>query len=60
MTMTLRMERRTAREWLSSLPALLLLLMTIFLASGQVIHSQLLSIGENTWDNYFQLRAPEH
>ncbi|MTT53867.1 TRAP transporter large permease subunit [Alcanivorax sp. VBW004] len=57
MATSLRMERRTAREWFSSLPTLLLLLLTIFLASGQVIHSQLLSIGENTWDNYFQLRS---
>ncbi|WP_290510052.1 hypothetical protein, partial [Alcanivorax sp.] len=57
MMASLRIGQRTAREWFSSLPALLLLLMTIFLASGEVIHSQLLKIGENTWEGYFQLRG---
>ncbi|MED5387483.1 MAG: TRAP transporter large permease subunit [Pseudomonadota bacterium] len=57
MAISLRIGQRTGREWFSSMPALLLLLMTIFLASGEVIHSQLLKIGENTWENYFQLRG---
>ncbi|MDX1268998.1 MAG: acyl-CoA dehydrogenase family protein, partial [Oceanisphaera sp.] len=32
-------------------------MLTIFLASGEVIHSQLLKIGENTWEGYFKLRT---
>ena len=48
---------RTTREWFSSLPTLILLLLTILLASGEVIHSQLLKIGENTWEGYFLLRG---
>lgn len=48
--------KRSLAEWLSSLPALIILLTTVFLFSGQIIHSQLLKVGENTWDNYFLLR----
>ena len=49
--------KRTVTEWLSSLPTLIILLLTIFLSSGEIIHSQLLKIGENTWDEYFTLRG---
>jgi TRAP-type C4-dicarboxylate transport system permease large subunit len=49
--------RRSAGEWLSSLPTLLILLIVILLSSGQIIHSQLLQIGEHTWDDYFLLRT---
>lgn len=48
---------RSLSEWLSSLPTLIVLLMTIFLSSGEIIHSQLLKIGEKTWDEYFLLRG---
>ncbi len=51
MATSLRMERRTAREWFSSLPTLLLLLLTMFLASVQVLLAQLLAIGDNTWEH---------
>ncbi len=53
----MKMANRSVGEWLSSLPTLILLLLTVFLASGEVIHSQLLKIGENTWEGYFQLRG---
>ena len=49
--------RRSPQEWLSSLPVLLLLLVVVFLSSGQIIHSQMLKIGENTWEEYFLLRT---
>lgn len=48
---------RTPREWLSSLPVFVLLLVIVFLFSGQIIHSQLLRIGQDTWNNYFLLRS---
>jgi len=35
---SLSMAQRSAGEWLSSLPTIILLLLTIFLASGEVIH----------------------
>jgi len=54
---SLTVANRSVAEWLSSLPTLILLLLTIFLASGEVIHSQLLKIGENTWEGYFLLRG---
>src|SRR5690554_6837510 len=46
---------RTAGEWLSSFPTLILLLLSIFLASGDIIHSQLLKIGETSWQGYVAL-----
>ena len=48
---------RSPQEWLSSLPVLLLLMLVVFLSSGQIIHSQLLKIGESTWEEYFLLRT---
>src|SRR5690554_8176843 len=48
---------RTAGEWLSSFPTMIILLLTIFLASGEIIHSQLLKIGETSWQGYFELRS---
>ena len=48
---------RSSQEWLSTLPVFLLLLLVVFLSSGQIIHSQLLKIGESTWDEYFLLRT---
>jgi TRAP-type C4-dicarboxylate transport system permease large subunit len=56
-TRTFTVANRSAGEWLSSLPTMIILLITIFLASGEVIHSQLLKIGENTWQGYFELRT---
>ncbi|MBL7249509.1 TRAP transporter large permease subunit [Alloalcanivorax marinus] len=54
---TFTVARRSVGEWLSSLPTLFILLIVIFLSSGQIIHSQLLKIGEATWDEYFLLRG---
>ncbi|WP_101676357.1 TRAP transporter large permease subunit [Alloalcanivorax mobilis] len=54
---TLAFPRRSPQEWLSTLPVLLLLLLVVFLSSGQIIHSQLLKIGESTWEEYFLLRT---
>ena len=54
---TFTVANRSVGEWLSSLPTIVILLLTIFLASGEVIHSQLLKIGENTWQGYFELRT---
>ncbi|GAA5125232.1 TRAP transporter large permease subunit [Alloalcanivorax gelatiniphagus] len=54
---TFTVARRSVGEWLSSLPTLFILLIVIFLSSGQIIHSQLLKIGESTWDEYFLLRG---
>ena len=45
-TSSFTVANRSIGEWLSSLPTLILLLLTIFLSSGEVIHSQLLKIGE--------------
>ncbi|PKM22743.1 MAG: C4-dicarboxylate ABC transporter [Gammaproteobacteria bacterium HGW-Gammaproteobacteria-14] len=56
-TRSLTVANRSVGEWLSSLPTVIILLLTIFLASGEIIHSQLLKIGENTWQGYFELRT---
>ncbi|ASK34485.1 C4-dicarboxylate ABC transporter [Alcanivorax sp. N3-2A] len=50
-------KSRTISEWLCSLPTLIILLLVIFLSSGQIIHSQLLKFGEQTWEDYFLLRG---
>ena len=54
---TFTVANRSAGEWLSSLPTMAILLLTIFLASGEIIHSQLLKIGETSWQGYFELRS---
>mgnify|MGYP003571133044 CR=1 FL=1 len=54
---TLSIANRSVGEWLSSLPTLIILLITIFLSSGEIIHSQLLKVGERSWDDYFLLRG---
>ncbi|MEY1662176.1 TRAP transporter large permease subunit [Isoalcanivorax beigongshangi] len=56
---TFRVANRTVAEWLSSFPSMLILLLAIFLASGEIIHSQLLKVGERTWEEYFLLRATQ-
>lgn len=54
---SLTFANRSVGEWMSSLPTLVILLVTIFLASGEILHSQLLKIGERTWDSYYLLRG---
>ncbi len=51
-----KVANRSIGEWVASLPTLIILLITIFLASGEIIHSQMLRIGEATWEEYFLLR----
>lgn len=48
---------RSHREWLSTLPVLLLLLAIIIAGNGELIHARLLNIGELLWQDYFTLRA---
>lgn len=48
---------RTPGEWFSSLPTVIILLLAVFLSSGEIIHSQLLKYGEQNWEEYFALRA---
>ena len=47
---------RTWQEWLSSLPALFLLLGVIAYTTSADIHAQLLKLGQSTWESYFDLR----
>lgn len=47
---------RTALEWLTSWPSVVILILTILLSSGTIIHSQLSKVGESTWNDYYQLR----
>ncbi|GAA3921948.1 TRAP transporter large permease subunit [Litoribacillus peritrichatus] len=47
---------RSWQEWLSSLPAFFLLLGVIAYTTSADIHSQLLKLGQSTWDSYFELR----
>lgn len=49
-------QRRTLRDWVSSLPVTVALLLVVFLSAGNIIHSQLLRVGQATWNDYFQLR----
>lgn len=54
---------RTASEWFSSLPVLILLVLTLIIGTGEMIHGQLLRMGENMFGNqqagvqYFMMRA---
>lgn len=54
---------RTLSEWLSSLPVLLLLLLTLVIGTGEMFHGQLLRMGERMFGDpsrniqYFMLRA---
>ena len=48
---------RSIREWISSLPVLMLLLLTIFLGTSEMGYSQLLKLGEYLWQDYYILRG---
>lgn len=54
---------RTPSEWLSSLPIFSLLLLTLIIGTGEMVHGQLLRLGERMFGNpenqvqYFLLRA---
>ena len=54
---------RSLSEWFSSLPVLALLLLTLIIGTGEMLHGQLLRIGERSFGDpasnvqYFMLRA---
>ncbi|PSF11858.1 C4-dicarboxylate ABC transporter [Marinobacter fuscus] len=47
---------RTGLEWLSSLPACLLLLAVVLFSTSSDIHNQMLQAGEQLWSGYYKLR----
>lgn len=51
------MPKRTLREWISSLPVLILLLTSIVLGTSEMGYSQLLKLGEFMWKDYYILRG---
>jgi len=57
MFQTLRLANRTGFEWLAAMPAFLVLIFVILLNTSHATHAQLLKLGENVWDGYFQLRS---
>ncbi len=57
MIQTLRLANRTGFEWLAAMPAFLVLIFVILLNTSHATHAQLLKLGENVWDGYFQLRS---
>jgi len=54
---------RTFLEWFSSLPVFALLLLTLIIGTGEMVHGQLLRLGESMFGDpakqvqYFMLRA---
>lgn len=48
--------KRTWLEWLSSLPACLLLLAVVIFSTSSDIHNQMLRGGEQLWSGYYKLR----
>jgi TRAP-type C4-dicarboxylate transport system permease large subunit len=57
MIQTLRLANRTGFEWLAAMPAFLVLIFVILFNTSHATHAQLLKLGENIWDGYFQLRS---
>lgn len=49
--------RRSGLEWLSSLPACLLLLAVVLFSTSSDIHNQMLRGGEQLWSGYYKLRV---
>lgn len=43
--------------WLAAYPALLILLTVVVLNTSHALHAQMLQLGENIWEGYFQLRT---
>jgi len=48
---------RSTAEWLSSLPACILLLLVVIFSTSSDIHNQILQVGENYWPGYYKLRV---
>ncbi|MGM0562901.1 MAG: TRAP transporter large permease subunit [Pseudomonadota bacterium] len=51
------MFNRSGMEWLSSLPVTVLLLAMVVFGTGEMVHSQLLGIGNHYWSGYHELRT---
>ncbi len=49
-------HHRTPIEWLSSLPACLLLLAVVIFSTSSDIHNRILKIGQSVWAGYYELR----
>lgn len=47
-------------RWLSGLPMLVILLLTLLASVGETLHSRLLEIGGATWPDYFNLRVIDY
>ncbi|ARU58108.1 TRAP transporter transmembrane subunit DctQM [Oleiphilus messinensis] len=64
--MTVRTEALVAAQgrglsrWVSGLPMLTILLLTLMASVGETLHSRLLEIGGATWPEYFNLRVLDH
>ena len=50
-------QGRSASEWLSSLPACILLLLVVIFSTSSDIHNQILQVGEHYWPGYYKLRV---
>lgn len=50
----------TLTRWVSSLPMLAILVLTLLASVGETLHSRLLEIGGATWPDYFQLRVIDY
>ena len=50
-------KSRTTTEWLSSLPACILLLLVVIFSTSSDIHNQILRVGEHYWAGYYKLRV---
>lgn len=48
---------RSISEWLSSLPACILLLLVVIFSTSSDIHNQILQVGEHYWPGYYKLRV---
>ena len=57
MKLTAKFYNRSFREWLSSLPLFLLLLVVILAGNGEKLHARLLYVGELIWQDYYILRG---
>ncbi len=51
------LKSRSTGEWLSSLPACILLLLVVIFSTSSDIHNQILRIGEHYWPGYYKLRV---
>ena len=50
-------NQRSIREWVSSLPAIFILVMVLLFGSAEMLAAQMLKLGEFFFENYFILRT---